>query len=902
MLNALLAARVAARRRFIQPCWLMRRPWLAYWFALLFAATLAAPAVAHAAPATSATTLTLSASTVASPAPVTLTATVTANGAPAMGTVTFCEPALTVSHLCQDAAILGRAQLAGGAAKLKLTPAITLPNQTHQYQAIFTGTAAATTSTSSLVSLSVTGLFKTTTSVTASGSPTGYDLTATVMGFASNPPLLAGSVSFTDTTNNNFPLGTVPLGPPSFAQTFGSAPGSPVQTGPSPDVAGVGDFNGDGLADLAIVNAVSDTITVQLGKGDGTFTTLPQTVTFGTMPCASNSFQSNCAIAVSDFNHDGKADLAVTSGSDNTLTVFQGNGDGTFTPFAGSPIPTGLFPEAVKAGDFNNDGLQDLVVANANDDDVSILLGNGDGTFTATAAPIPTGAFPFFIAVADFNGDGSADLAVVNGRDNTISILLGDGTGNFTAGPSPSIPQPTGPGLTAIVTADFNGDGYVDLAVAEFNNPGNIVFTFMGNGDGTFSAPSAPIPVGVNPFSLTALDFNGDGITDLAVANFSYTADSGTLSLLIGKGDGTFNQPLPPIVLGTYPNDVVAADFNGDGKPDLAIPLFGDTTTVILLNTAIQTATASLPNVVIAGQGIHVLQATYPANTYFAGSSGTVDVQGLFVPTTLTLTDNPGAQLDTLAVTFTAQLSPGSVFPATGAISFYDQATNTTLTSIPINAAGQAVYTNSALGDGQHSIIAMYSGDAFFGKSTSNTLPLTISDLQVTYTGKGDTIVIPGTTLVYPLQVAPVVASNFLYDVTFSTSGLPPGAVATFSPAILAAGSSTATVTMTVHTALTSRNEPPASPFDRLPLALGFLLPLLGARAFRRRLQKGSSILLALLLGAVSLATVAGLSGCAGAGLFAARKIPYPITVIATEASATYGSLSRTTEVPLAIQ
>jgi hypothetical protein len=877
-------------------------------FALL-ATALGWPTAAQAAAPTT-TTLALSATTVASPAPVTLTVAVAANGAPltTTGSVTFCEPALTKSGLCQDAAILGKAQLVAGTAKLKITPAI----GSHTYQAVFTATSGAAASTSNSASLTVTGLYKTTTTVTAAGSPTGYDLTATVVGFASEPPTLSGSVSFTDTSNNNYPLGTVPLVlPPTFAQFFGPAPGSPIQTGSAPDVAGVGDFNQDGIPDLAIVNAATDTITVQLGNGDGTFTTLPQSAAFGATPCATNSVQSNCAIAVGDFNSDGKQDLVVTSGFDNTVVVLIGDGSGGFSQF-GSPITTG-FAEAVKIGDFNNDGILDLAVANGQDiygdlpGYVTILLGNGDGTFTPTAANIATGMFPFFLTVADFNRDGNADLAVVNGRDNTISILEGDGTGGFTAAPTLFIPDPTGPGICPIVAADFNGDGYVDLAVAEFNNPGNVIFIFKGNGDGTFSGPSAPIPVGVNPFSMTALDFNGDGITDLAVGNFAYDpAGPGTVSLLIGNGDGTFSQPaFSPITVGaagTFPNDVVTADFNGDGKPDLAIPLFGSTTTAILVNTVTQTATASLPNVLIAGAGVHVLQATYPANTQFAESSGTVDVQGLNVATSLSLTDSPSAQLDTLAVTFTAQLSPQSVVSATGTITFYDQATNQQLSTVPINAAGQAVYTTSTLGDGHHIIIASYSGDNFFQKSSSSPLDLPISDLQVTYTSKGDTTVLPGTKLVYTVQVAPVVASSFLYNVTLSTSGLPPGAVATFSPATLAAGSSTATVTMTVQTAKSALNEPPPSPFGRLPLALGFLIPLLGARAFRRRLQKAPSLLLMLLLGALSLSAVAGLSGCAGAGLFAARKVPYPITVIASEGNATYGSLSRTTEVPLAIQ
>jgi hypothetical protein len=145
--------------------------------------------------------------------------------------------------------------------------------------------------------------------------------------------------------------------------------------------------------------------------------------------------------------------------------------------------------------------------------------------------------------------------------------------------------------------------------------------------------------------------------------------------------------------------------------------------------------------------------------------------------------------------------------------------------------------------------------------------------------------------------VTPQVASTFLYNVNFSATGLPAGANATFSPATLQAGGKMTNITMTVVTAATASNAPPPSPFERLPIALGLLLPLLGAKATRRRLRQMPPYLGVALLAVLSLAAVAGLSGCAGAGLFAARKVPYSITVTATE-----GTLQRSTKVPLAIQ
>ncbi len=866
-------------------------------------------AAAQATPPPTTTTLALSSYDVASPAEVTLTASV--SPAPSAGTVTFCNAS---AALCEDTAILGKAQLVAGNATLRIIPGI----GSHVYKAIFNGTTTAATSTSPSQTLTVTGLYATTTAIAASGGPSGYDLTATVVGNASQPPVLAGSVTFQDTTDHNLQLGVVPLGTPVFAQSYNPAPGSPVQTGNSPSVTGGGDFNEDGIPDLAIENAGDNTISILLGNGTGGFTLFTVLAAVGTPPCTSiNGAQSNCAIVVGDFNNDGHADLAVTSRVDGTVTVLLGNGKGQFAQVSGPPTTVGAKPQALKIGDFNNDGNLDLVVANGDDDTLSILLGNGNGTFTeASGSPISLGpaggdltSFPFFIAVADFNSDTNADLAVVMGRTNNVILLEGKGDGTFTPFASSPIILPDGKGYCPIVAADFNGDGNVDLAVAFWGAIGGStgnVYVLLGNGDAAFAPSSqAPIAVGENPFAMTALDYNGDGITDLAVAN-SYDVSPyppGSVTLLkgneagtTGKGDGTFSS-FATIPVGPVPNDIVTADFNGDGHPDLAIPDSGDTYTSILLNTVTQTATASLPNVVLAGAGTHVVMATYPANTEFATSSATIDLQGFSVSTTLTLSANPTEQMITMPVTFTAQLSPtGSVGP-TGSVTFYDQSVGTQIGTAPVSATGQAVLTISSMGPGVHSITASYGGDTNYPASSSNAVPVKIDELRILRVGNNNTTILPGTTVVYTLQVQPQVATTFLYSVGFTTSGLPAGATATFSPATLAPGGATANITMTVKTATTASNTPPPSPFERLPIALGLLLPFLGAKAVRRRLRQIPPFLGVALLAALSLTAVAGLSGCSGAGLFAARKVSSPITVIATE-----GTVQRTTEVPLAIQ
>ena len=317
----------------------------------------------------------------------------------------------------------------------------------------------------------------------------------------------------------------------------------------------VGDFNGDGKADLAVTYQSSTNVGVLLGYGNGTFAPVVNYNTGGSYNISS--------VALGDFNGDGKLDLAVTNDHTNTVAVLLGYGNGTFAT-AVTYSTGGISPSWVAVGDFNGDGKTDLAVANYNSDTVGVLLGYGNGTF-ANAVTYSTGGVASSVAVGDFNGDGKTDLAVANRGPATVSVLLGNGNGtfapalSFSAAGDPSYPR-------SLAVGDFNGDGNTDLAVDYYSFSNSTLGVLLGNGNGTFATTVNYSTGGTNPSSVTLGDFNGDGKLDLAVAN-----GSNTVGVLLGYGNGTFANPVTYSTGGSFPYAVAVGDFNGDGKLDLAV-------------------------------------------------------------------------------------------------------------------------------------------------------------------------------------------------------------------------------------------------------------------------------------------------------------------------------------------
>jgi hypothetical protein len=314
--------------------------------------------------------------------------------------------------------------------------------------------------------------------------------------------------------------------------------------GARPYAVAVGDFNGDGHPDLAVSNIDGNSVSVLLGKGDGTFHKA-RTYATGAAPHS---------LVVADFDRDGRADLAVVNLKSNTVSVLRGNGDGSFQ--GPRDYSTGVGPRGLAVSDVNGDGLLDLVTADYQGGTLSVLLGRGDGTF-ASAPRINRPGAPISVALADVNGDGKPDLVVSLSNQNQLSLLLGKGDGTF--GEAKNLGVGSGPG--AVVAADFNGDDKPDLAVENFGS--NDVSVLLGNGDGTFQT-AVSYSAGWGPGGLAVGDFNSDGVPDLVVANHG----NHNVSVLLGRGDGTF-RPVEHYAVGWTPAGLAVGDFNRDGKTDV---------------------------------------------------------------------------------------------------------------------------------------------------------------------------------------------------------------------------------------------------------------------------------------------------------------------------------------------
>ncbi len=336
---------------------------------------------------------------------------------------------------------------------------------------------------------------------------------------------------------------------------------------------------------MIVANSADNDVGILLGNGDGTFAA--QT----TFPAGTNPVW----IATGNFNPNGgtdtNLDLAVANQGSNNISILLGNGDGTFT--AGATLAAGSSPVSVVAANFHDTvagSTLDLAVANQGDNTISIFEGNGDGTFASpTSLQLPSGFSPTALAAADFNKDGHIDLAVADKGNNTVSIFLGNGDGTFR----PRTDYAVGSSPVWISAADFNGDGVLDLAVAAngattTSDTGSVVSILLGqagsNGTatGTFAAGAQrDFPAGNGPVSIAVGDYNVDGVADLAVADQGDNA----VSILLGLGSGLFS-PNFELPVGTSPVSITTGTFSSDNLPDVATANSGSNNLSVILNSS----------------------------------------------------------------------------------------------------------------------------------------------------------------------------------------------------------------------------------------------------------------------------------------------------------------------------
>jgi hypothetical protein len=361
------------------------------------------------------------------------------------------------------------------------------------------------------------------------------------------------------------------LGEPALAFHFHE---QNYHAGPGTDAITVGDVNNDGKLDLLVADACGDKlcetpgkVTVLFGNGDGTFTEGKK--------YHSAEEGASIAIAATDFNGDGNLDVAVVNTAVNYLgdvSILLGNGDGSFGPPTAYEMPE--VPEFIRAGDFNHDGKMDLAVTFNNPGAVGMLLGNGDGTFQSPVTYLVEDG-PQDLAIADVNNDGNRDLIVTNEcghtsgcRQGTVSILLGNGDGTF----QPQQSYFVGIFPLEVAVADFNRDGNPDLVLnlpcgTDQNCTSNGgVGVLLGNGDGTFQNVTTYIGTGTDTARVGVGFFNGGSNADVVALNYR----DGDITVFKGNGHGTL-QSGQTFAVKDNPISVVTSDFNRDGHDDIAV-------------------------------------------------------------------------------------------------------------------------------------------------------------------------------------------------------------------------------------------------------------------------------------------------------------------------------------------
>ena len=746
---------------------------------------------AHATTATT-TTLAISSSTVTAKTVVTLTATVKTGSTPiTIGTVLFCDATATYCtdvHQINSAQLIVTAGASQGTAVYKFIPGV----GTHTYKAIYVANTTYSTSTSSNVSLTVNQgtAVSSTTTIAQSGSSGNYTLTSTVSGY--DYPYPTGTVSFLDTSNSNAVLATA--GVTSNVNNPAFTAGATYTAGYAPQSSVTADFNNDGIPDIAVAafcvnstcseSTTAGAVYIFLGNGDGTFRA-------GTTLYAYSLVQD---IKIGDFNRDGNIDI-VTNSENNTngpccsssgnnyqqMQLFISNGDGTFKSPANFNMP--VDPEYMAVADVNNDGYLDVIITGEDTNGLTIYEGNGNGGFTevTSSAVIPTGVS--LTVAAPFAGDGAPDLAMYQFGATQVSLFKNNGTGTYTALTPITLPNS---GTASWMTfADMTGDGVLDLLLLDSTN--YKLSLYQGTGNGTFSLYSTT-STSVGPSFVGTADFNNDGKADVYIQTVP-ASGNGAYNIFVGNGSGGLTESTNMPALGTSPYFASVADYNEDGRPDLAAVDDVSNLLTLDLNLAVSTATAS--SVAVPGSGTHNIEASYPGDGYYAaGTSVTTPLSGSRISTSLAFTANPTSSSFGQSVTLTATQTPYSVdgYSTNGeTISFYYGTVNSgDLLGTGTLSGGTASISTTAIPQGSQTLTAVYTQDAANFGGSSKAISFVVSAASPDNTSTA-------VTTVNPNSISIGATTSLTATVTDTThTGTTPAGTVTFYDKL---GTNTTTVT-----------------------------------------------------------------------------------------------------------
>ncbi|HWE53204.1 MAG TPA: MBG domain-containing protein, partial [Bryobacteraceae bacterium] len=529
--------------------------------------------------------------------------------------------------------------------------------------------------------------------------------------------------------------------------TFGTAVSTLAGTAPTSIVAG--DFNGDGFMDVAVANTSTNLVNILLNNrnGNGGFSTAK------TYSTGANTHPQY--LATGDFNGDGIIDLAVAN-STGVVSIMPGNADGTFqTPL--SPANTvGTNPRSIVVGDFNGDGLADLAVANSGSNTVSVLLGKGDGTFQS-AATYTVGSSPLAIARGDFNGDGVLDLAVANSTGNTVTILMGNGgiSGTFTVGGS----YPAGAGPNSIVASDFNGDGLLDLAISNSSGVSLLIGGGDGTFQNPLSYSAATNPIGLASADFdgdgtsdlavanqgsnnVSVLLGGLFFSDVTIAK-SHTGDftqgqNGAIYTLTVSNVGAYPTAGLVTAKDVLPSGLTATAISGSGWSCALVGLSCTRSDALAPGASYLAITVTVR--VAANAASHVTNTATVSGGHEnnAANDSATDLTNIVQATSTTLTVSDPGWVYKEAVTLTATVSASA---ATGNVTFWQGSTS--LGTVPVDSNGQASMAGPSLTPGSYSFSAIYSGDSSYAGSTGTLIQVigkatatpTLSNLNATWNG-----------------------------------------------------------------------------------------------------------------------------------------------------------------------